>query len=107
MEEENTSDKNDKKNNKNEKKIRKHILDVFKNKVLVVFSNYLYYLSYFLYFIVIILLTVVYWKTHLGQDAKFQTYIQVLMAATIIMTVYSVYLQQVTVDVSITFTLQF
>ena len=89
MAEENTNDKS-------ETKITKDFLDVFKNKDLFVFSNYLYYLSYFLYFIVIILLTVTYWKTHLGEDAKFQTYIQVLMAATIIMTVYSVYLQQVT-----------
>jgi len=89
MAEENTNDKS-------ETKITKDFLDVFKNKDLFVFSNYLYYLSYFLYFIAIILLTVTYWKTHLGEDAKFQTYIQVLMAATIIMTVYSVYLQQVT-----------
>jgi hypothetical protein len=89
MAEENTNDKS-------ETKITKYILDTFNNKDLFVFSNYLYYLSYFLYFIAIILLTVTYWKTHLGEDAKFQTYIQVLMAATIIMTVYSVYLQQVT-----------
>jgi hypothetical protein len=88
--------KDEKKDSKKEKKMTKDMLDVFKNRDLIIFSNYLYYLSYFLYFIVIILLTVVYWKTHLGQDAKFQTYIQVLMAATIIMTVYSVYLQQVT-----------
>jgi len=90
MAEENTNDKKD------EQKIEKDFLDVFRNKDLIIFSNYLYYLSYFLYFIAIILLTVTYWKTHLGEDAKFQTYIQVLMAATIIMTVYSVYLQQVT-----------
>ena len=90
MAEENTNDK------KAETKITKDFLDVFKNKDLFIFSNYLYYLSYFLYFIVIILLTVTYWKTHLGEDAKFQTYIQVLMAGTIIMTVYSVYLQQIT-----------
>jgi len=89
MAEENTNDKS-------ETKITKYILDTFNNKDLFVFSNYLYYLSYFLYFIAIILLTVTYWKTHLGEDAKFQTYIQVLMAGTIIMTVYSVYLQQVT-----------
>jgi hypothetical protein len=105
MAEENTSDKkNDIKNDKsdgkndkkNDKKITKDMLDVFKNRDLIVFSKYLYYLSYFLYFIAIILLSVTYWKSRLGQDAKFQTYIQVLMAATIIMTVYSVYLQQVT-----------
>ena len=89
MAEENTNDKS-------ETKMTKDFLDVFKNKDLIGFSNYLYYLSYFLYFIAIILLSVTYWKTHLGEDAKFQTYIQVLMAATIIMTVYSVYLQQVT-----------
>jgi amino acid transporter len=87
---------NDKKNDKSEKKMTKDMLDVFKNRDLVIFSNYLYYLSYFLYFIAIILLTVTYWKTHLGENAKFQTYVQLLMAATIIMTVYSVYLQQVT-----------
>jgi hypothetical protein len=87
---------NEKKNDKSEKKITKDILDVFRNRDLVIFSNYLYYLSYFLYFIAIILLTVTYWKTHLGENAKFQTYVQLLMAATIIMTVYSVYLQQVT-----------
>ena len=90
MAEENTNDKKD------EQKIEKDFLNIFRNKDLIIFSNYLYYLSYFLYFIAIILLTVTYWKTHLGEDAKFQTYIQVLMAATIIMTVYSVYLQQVT-----------
>jgi hypothetical protein len=90
MAEENTNDK------KAETKITKDFLDVFKNKDLFIFSNYLYYLSYFLYFIVIILLSVTYWKTHLGEDAKFQTYVQVLMAGTIIMTVYSVYLQQIT-----------
>ena len=82
--------------NTNETKITKDILDTFKNKDLVGFSNYLYYLSYFIYFIIIILLTVTYWKTRLGQDAKFQTYVQVLMAGTIVMTVYSVYLQQIT-----------
>lgn len=85
-----------KKDNKSEEKIKKDMLNMFKNKDLIIFSKYMYYLSYFLYFVAIILLTVTYWKTHLGQDAKFQTYIQVLMAATIIMTVYSVYLQQVT-----------
>ena len=90
MGEENTNDKKD------EQKMTKDFLDVFKKKNLISFSSYLYYLSYFLYFAAIILLTVTYWKTHLGEDAKFQTYIQVLMAATIIMTVYSVYLQQVT-----------
>jgi hypothetical protein len=93
MAQENT---NDIKDGKTDKKITKGILDAFNNKELFVYSNYLYYLSYFLYFIVIILLTITYWKTHLGEDAKFQTFIQVLMAATIIMTVYSVYLQQVT-----------
>jgi amino acid transporter len=90
MAEENTNDK------KNDKKITKDMLDVFKNRDLIIFSNYLYYFSYFLYFIAIILLSVTYWKSRLGENAKFQTYIQVLMAATIIMTVYSVYLQQVT-----------
>jgi hypothetical protein len=89
-------DKVDKKDSKTEKKITKDMLDVFRNKDLILFSKYLYYLSYFLYFIAIILLTVTYWRSRLGEDAKFQTYIQVLMAATIIMTVYSVYLQQVT-----------
>jgi len=88
--------KDEKKDSKKEKKMTKDMLDVFKNRDLIIFSNYLYYLSYFLYFIVIILLTVTYWNSRLGQDAKFQTYIQVLMAGTIIMTVYSVYLQQVT-----------
>jgi hypothetical protein len=101
MEEENKSDKknekkNDKKDDKSEKKMTKDMLDVFRNRDLIIFSSYLYNLSYFLYFIVIILLTITYWNTRLGQDAKFQTYIQVLMAGTIIMTVYSVYLQQVT-----------
>lgn len=101
MEEENKSDKkndkkDDKKNDKSEKKMTKDMLDVFRNRDLIIFSSYLYNLSYFLYFIVIILLTITYWNSRLGQDAKFQTYIQVLMAGTIIMTVYSVYLQQVT-----------
>jgi hypothetical protein len=82
--------------NKSETKIKKDFLDIFKNKDLVIFSSYLYSLSYILYFLVVILLTITYWKTSLGQNAKFQTYIQVLMAATIIMTVYSIYLQQVT-----------
>lgn len=89
MAEENTNDKS-------ETKITKDILDTFKNKDLVGFSNYLYYLSYFLYFIAVILLTITYWKSNLGKDATFQTYVQLLMAGTIIMTVYSVYLQQVT-----------
>lgn len=95
---ENTEKKNEppKKDDKSEKKITKDMFDIFKNRDLIVFSSYLYNLSYFLYFVAIILLSVTYWKTHLGEDAKFQTYIQVLMAATIIMTVYSVYLQQVT-----------
>lgn len=93
MAEENTSDKKD---GKSEKKMTKDMLDVFRNRDLIIFSSYLYSLSYFLYFIVIILLTITYWNSRLGQDAKFQTYIQVLMAGTIIMTVYSVYLQQVT-----------
>jgi hypothetical protein len=93
MAEENTNNKID---DKTETKITKDISDIFKNKNLFVLSSYLYNLSYLLYFIVIILLSITYWKTHLGEDAKFQTYIQVLMAATIIMTVYSVYLQQVT-----------
>jgi hypothetical protein len=93
MEEENKSDK---KNDKSEKKMTKDMLDIFRNRDLIIFSSYLYNLSYFLYFIVIILLTITYWNSRLGQDAKFQTYIQVLMAGTIIMTVYSVYLQQVT-----------
>jgi hypothetical protein len=93
MEEENKSGK---KNDKSEKKMTKDLLDVFRNRDLIIFSSYLYNLSYFLYFIVIILLTITYWNTRLGQDAKFQTYVQLLMAGTIIMTVYSVYLQQVT-----------
>ena len=101
MEQENTTEKknsstNEKKDDKSEKKIKKDMLDVFKNRDLIIFSNYLYYLSYFLYFVAMILLTVTYWNSRLGQNAKFQTYIQVLMAGTIIMTVYSVYLQQVT-----------
>jgi hypothetical protein len=64
---------------------------------LIIYSNYLYYISYFLYFLVVVLLSIVYWNSKLGQDATFQTYVQVLMAATIIMTVYSVYLQQATI----------
>jgi hypothetical protein len=82
--------------NKSETKIKKDFLDIFKNRDLIIFSSYLYSLSYILYFLVVILLTITYWKTSLGQNAKFQTYIQVLMAATIIMSVYSIYLQQVT-----------
>lgn len=97
MAEENKNDKkDDKKDDKSEKKMTKDLLDVFRNRDLIIFSSYLYNLSYFLYFIVIILLTITYWNSRLGQDAKFQTYVQVLMAGTIIMTVYSVYLQQVT-----------
>jgi hypothetical protein len=82
--------------NKSETNIKKDFLDIFKNRDLIIFSSYLYSLSYILYFLVVILLTITYWKTSLGQNAKFQTYIQVLMAATIIMSVYSIYLQQVT-----------
>ncbi len=82
--------KNNTNNNKN------GILNSFKKTDLFIYSNYLYSLSYFLYFIVAILLTVSYWKTTLGQNPKFQTYVQLLMAATIIMTVYSIYLQQIT-----------
>jgi len=114
MGEENTSDKKDDKkenskkdnkkndeptddkNNKNEQKITKGMLDMFKHKNLMILSNYLYYLSYFLYFVVLVLLSLTYWNSPLGNNSKFQTYIQVLMAATIIGTVYSVYLQQVT-----------
>jgi hypothetical protein len=106
MAEENTNDKkndkkddkkDDKKNDKkNDKKITKDMLDAFRNKDLVIISNYLYYLSYFLYFVVLVLLSLTYWNSRLGNNSKFQTYIQVLMAATIIGTVYSVYLQQVT-----------
>jgi hypothetical protein len=53
----------------------------------------LYYVSYLLYFIAFILLTKYYWKSRFGFDPKFQTYVQVLIAATIIITVYSVYFQ--------------
>ena len=83
-------------NEKSETKITKDLLHTFNNKDLFVYSSYLYNLSYLLYFIAIILLRITYWKSRLGENAKFQTYIQVLMAATIIGTVYSVYLQQVT-----------
>lgn len=73
------------------------IINEIKNRnLLATYSDYLYYLSYFIYFTVVVLLSIVYWKTKLGQDATFQTYVQILMAGTIIMTVYSVYLQQVT-----------
>jgi len=51
------------------------------------------YISYLLYFIAFILLTKYYWKTKYGYDPKFQTYVQVLIAATIIITIYSVYFQ--------------
>jgi len=53
----------------------------------------LYYISYLLYFIAFILLTKYYWKSKFGFDPKFQTYVQVLIASTIIITVYSVYFQ--------------
>uniref|UniRef100_A0A6C0DF14 DUF4760 domain-containing protein n=1 Tax=viral metagenome TaxID=1070528 RepID=A0A6C0DF14_9ZZZZ len=53
----------------------------------------LYYISYLLYISAFILLTKYYWKTKFGFDPKFQTYVQVLIAATIIITVYSVYFQ--------------
>jgi len=53
----------------------------------------LYYVSYLLYFIAFILLTKYYWKSRFGFDPKFQTYVQVLIASTIIITVYSVYFQ--------------
>jgi hypothetical protein len=53
----------------------------------------LYYVSYLLYFIAFILLTKYYWKSRFGFDPKFQTYVQVLIAGTIIITVYSVYFQ--------------
>jgi len=97
MAEENTNDKknNNKNDNKNDK-IKKDMLDIFRNRDLVILSKYLYYLSYFLYFVVLVLLSLTYWNSPLGNNSKFQTYIQVLMAATIIGTVYSVYLQQVT-----------
>jgi hypothetical protein len=76
---------------------KKKITDIIKNRTLLKsYSDYLYYFSYFLYFLVVVILSVVYWKTNLGRDATFQTYVQMLMAVTIIMTVYSVYLQQVT-----------
>jgi hypothetical protein len=55
--------------------------------------NILYYISYLLYFLVFILLTNLYWRTRYGYNLKFQTYVQVLIAATIIITVYSVYFQ--------------
>jgi len=101
MAEENTNDKNnnnknDKKNDNKNDKIKKDMLDIFRNRDLVILSKYLYYLSYFLYFVVLVLLSLTYWNSPLGNNSKFQTYIQVLMAATIIGTVYSVYLQQVT-----------
>ena len=63
MEQENTNNKNKSKSDKGEK-ITKDIFDIFRNKDLVIFSNYLYYLSYILYLIAIVLLTVTYWKTH-------------------------------------------
>ena len=69
----------------------------FKVNDLIIYSDYLYYISYFLYFLVVVLLSILYWNSNLGQDSTFQTYVQVLMAATIIMTVYSVYLQQATI----------
>jgi len=53
----------------------------------------LYYISYLLYFTAFVLLTKYYWKTKFGFDPKFQTYVQVLIAATIIITIYSVYFQ--------------
>ncbi len=101
MAEENTNDKknnnkNDKKNDNKNDKMKKDMLDIFRNRDLVILSKYLYYLSYFLYFVVLVLLSLTYWNSPLGNNSKFQTYIQVLMAATIIGTVYSVYLQQVT-----------
>jgi hypothetical protein len=57
------------------------------------FVDILYYVSYLLYIIAFVLLTRYYWKTKFGFDPKFQTYVQVLIAATIIITVYSVYFQ--------------
>lgn len=53
----------------------------------------LHFLSYFIYIIVFFLLTSYYWTTNFGFDPKFQTYVQVLIASTIIITVYSVYFQ--------------
>lgn len=53
----------------------------------------LYYISYLLYITAFVLLTKYYWKTKFGFDPKFQTYVQVLIAATIIITIYSVYFQ--------------
>ena len=59
-------------------------------------SSILYYVSYFLYLVAFILLSYFYFFSELGMEPRFQTYIQVLIAATIFMTVYSIYLQQQT-----------
>jgi hypothetical protein len=71
--------------------INKFIKYNFSNKSSL--EDILTYISYFLYFIAFVLLTKYYWKTKFGYDPKFQTYVQVLIAATIIITVYSVYFQ--------------
>ena len=59
----------------------------------IALDDILEYISYLLYFIAFVLLTKYYWKTKFGYDPKFQTYVQVLIASTIIITVYSVYFQ--------------
>jgi hypothetical protein len=59
-------------------------------------TDILYYVSYLLYFIAFALLTKYYWKTRSGYDPKFQTYVQILIAATIIIMVYSLYFQIIT-----------
>ena len=59
----------------------------------IALEDILEYISYLLYFIAFVLLTKYYWKTKFGYDPKFQTYVQVLIASTIIITVYSVYFQ--------------
>lgn len=56
-------------------------------------KDILYFLSYFLYIFAFVLITNYYWKTKFGFDPKFQTYVQILIASTIIITVYSVYFQ--------------
>lgn len=48
---------------------------------------------YFLFFILFILGIYFYWRYRLGEDANFQTLVQIIIALTIIMTVYSVYIQ--------------
>ena len=59
-------------------------------------DDFLITISYILYFIAFVLLIKSYWKANLGIDPNFQTLVQIFMAITIIMTVYSVYLQNIT-----------